>query len=90
MKISNTKYPSLLSPHIGFYVGVRGSPERDILSLGAMGWGLVAGANSSQHIAAGDTGGWGGVWGWGGTQGVGIHPTRKQTSDKFTDIRQIH
>ena len=33
--------------HRGFYIGVRGCPERDISSLGVMGWGLEAAGNSS-------------------------------------------
>ena len=33
-------------------IGVRGSPERDISSLGAMGWGPAAGRNSSRHAVA--------------------------------------
>jgi len=36
---------SALATVVRHRVGVRGSPERDIPSLGAMGWGLALGKN---------------------------------------------
>ncbi len=33
------------------YIGVRGVPERDIPSLGAMGWGVEVSGNSSAVVA---------------------------------------
>ena len=43
--------PSLLSPYGGLYVGVRGLPERDMLSLRDGMGGLEVGGNSSAVVA---------------------------------------
>ena len=42
------------SSHTYFYIiGVRGGPERDISSLGVMGWGLAGPGNSSRRSTTG-------------------------------------